>query len=132
MIAAAFVIGFMTHGYGMGPGMMMNGGMMGGMMGRSSKDDQAASAAVNPKRADALLTYIRRNSLSCSSCHSVSGNGVGPSFAAIATKYADQSNATSTLEDHIANGFGRMPGGMASKSKAAILAKRILGLSKPE
>ncbi len=106
--------------------------MGGGMMGQSPKNDQATSTDVNPERADALLAYIRKNSLPCTSCHSVSGNGVGPSFATIAANYADRDNAETTLENHIANGFGRMPDGLVSKSKAAVLAKMILGLTKPE
>lgn len=112
---------------------MMGGGMMGGgMMGQSPKSDQTTSSAVNPERADALLAYIRNNRLPCASCHSVSGNGVGPSFASVAAKYSGRDDAAITLKDHIANGFGRMPSGLASKSKAAALAKLIMDLAKPE
>lgn len=120
-------------GGGMIGGGMMGGGMMsGGMMGQSSNIDQTASASVNPEHADALLGYIRKNNLPCTSCHSVSGGGVGPSFATVAANYAGHEDAANTLEDHIANGFGRMPGGLASKSEAAVLANMILGLAKPD
>lgn len=112
---------------------MMGGGMMGGgMMGQSPREDQAATTPVNPKRADALRGYIRRNNLPCSSCHSVSGPRVGPSFATISANYARQDHAAAILADHIANGFGRMPGELARKSQAAVLANMIQGLTKPE
>ena len=122
------------HKSGMMVAQIMGGGMMGGRNddGQSSNNDQAASASVNPKHADALLAYIRENSLPCTSCHSVSGNGVGPSFATISANYAKREDSTATLENHIANGFGRMPGGLASKSKAAVLGKMILDLTKSE
>ena len=121
-----------TPGYLLKAG-MMNGGMMGGgMMGQSSGNDQSSQASVNPKRADALLAYMRKNSLTCTSCHSVSGSGVGPSFAAISASYAGRDDAEGTLQDHIENGFRRMPGGMANRSQAAMLAKMIMDLTKSQ
>lgn len=122
------------HKPGMMVAQMMGGGMMGGgmMMGQSSNGDEAASASVNPKHADSLLAYIRKHNLPCTACHNVAGNGVGPSFASISASYAERKDATATLGNHIANGFGRMPGGLASKSDAAVLAKMILSLTKSE
>jgi cytochrome c551/c552 len=123
--------GMMTGGM-MGGG-MMGGGMMGGeMMGQSSGNDESGQASVNPRRADALLAYMRKNSLTCTSCHRVSGSGVGPSFAAISASYAGRDDAEGTLQDHIENGFRRMPGGMANRSQAAILVKMIVDLTKSQ
>lgn len=124
-MAAVFVIGFLTHGYGMGAGMMMGGGMMG-----QSSNGQATTISVNSKDADALLAYIRSNNLPCTQCHRVSGNGFGPSFAAISASYANRDDAKSILEDHIEHGFGRMPGGLANSSESAHLARLILDLTK--
>lgn len=126
-IGAAVVIGYITHVYGMGPGMM--GGR--GMMSRSS-NDQTSPAATNPKVADALLAYIRSNNLTCTQCHGISANGVGPSFAVISANYANRTDAESVLADHIEHGFGRMPGGMANSAKSARIANLILNLTKPD
>ena len=116
---------------GMMDGGMMGGGMMsGGMMGQSPRNDQAASASVNPKNADALLAYIRSNNLPCTQCHSISDNGFGPSFEAVSANYANRDDAEAVLKDHIEHGFGRMPGGLASNSESAHLARMILDLAK--
>jgi cytochrome c551/c552 len=106
-------------------------GMMdGGMMGQTSGNAQDSQTSVNSKRADALLVYMRDNNLPCLQCHGISGGGVGPSFAAVSLSYADRSDAVAILKDHIANGFRNMPGGLASNSQSAHLAKLILILTK--
>lgn len=115
----------------MGGGMMGGGMMSGGMMGQSPKNDQATSASVNPENADALLAYIRSNNLPCAQCHSVSGNGFGPSFEAVSANYANRDDAEAVLKDHIEHGYRRMPGGLAGSSEAAHLARMILDLAKP-
>jgi cytochrome c551/c552 len=120
-----------TPGYFLKAGMMGGGMMGGGMMGQSSGNDQSSQVTVNPNRADTLVAYIRKNNLTCTSCHSLSRTGVGPSFAAISASYTDREDAVAILPDHIENGFRRMPGGMANKSQASILAKMILELTKP-
>lgn len=112
-------------------GQMMAGGMMGeGMMGSSSDGDQATPTSVNSKEADALLGYIRNKNLPCSQCHGVSRNGFGPSFTAVSARYANDRNAAAILTDHIENGFGRMPSGLATDSEAKELARLILNLAK--
>ncbi len=117
------------RGQEMMAGGMMGDGMMGrGMMGSSSDSDQATSA--NSKEADALLGYIRSKNLPCSQCHGVSRNGFGPSFTAVSGRYANDRDASAILTNHIANGFGRMPGGFATDSEAKELARLILSLAK--
>ena len=123
-VVVIFAAGFLARSYGIGPGMMG-----GGMMSRTA-DSQTSPIAADPQNADALLAYIRSNNLPCSQCHSVSNGGFGPSFAAISASYSDRSDAVATLEDHIANGFRRMPGGLASNSQSEHLARMILGLAK--
>lgn len=120
-----------SPGYGMGPGMMGGGMMGGGMMGQSSGNGQSSQISVNPKHAEALLAYIRKDSLPCTQCHSVSGNGVGPSFAAISANYAGRDDAITILQGHIARGFGRMPGGLATNTESRQLAKMIVDLEEP-
>jgi len=112
----------MMDGQGMGM-------MRGGMMSQSPKNDQAASASINPKNADALLAYIHSNNLSCTQCHGISSNGFGPSFAAVSASYANRNDAVSVLEDHIEHGFGRMPSGLASGYEDNHLARMILDLT---
>jgi cytochrome c551/c552 len=115
-------------GYGMGPGMMGGGMMGGGMMGQPYGYAQPAPATVNPKRADELLAYIRDHRLACMQCHGIAGGGFGPPFAMVSAGYANRPDAVAILADHIANGFGRMPGGQARPPEAARLAKMIVPL----
>jgi cytochrome c551/c552 len=112
-------------------GSMMGGGMMGGAMMNRSADAQDSPASVDPARADALLAYIRERHLSCTQCHSIAGNGFGPSFAVVSANYANRADAAAILQDHIANGYRRMPGGLVSGAESASLAKMILGLVPP-
>lgn len=122
--------------FGMGPGMMsagmMGGGMMGpGMMGSQGAPEVPSSVAVNPHRAEAVESYIRNQNLVCLQCHSVSGSGFGPPFALVAASYAGKRGAQETLTEHILQGFGRMPPGLATAAQAAQLAKMILALPSP-
>lgn len=106
--------------------------MMGsGMMGQGS-DEGTAPASVDSKRADALLGYIREQNLSCMQCHAIAGSGFGPPFAAIAEHYANRTNVESTLAEHIRQGLGRMPAGLADKTQAAQLARLIMELKPAE
>ena len=117
--------------FGMGPG-MMGGGMMGeGMMGPQGVPEEPSSMPVNPDHAGALLSYIRSQNLVCLQCHSVSGSGFGPPFALIAATYAGKQGAQQTLAEHILQGFGRMPPGLATPAQAAQLARMILALPSP-
>lgn len=107
----------------------MASGMMGpGMMGSPSGSAEASQAAVNPARAEVLLSYIHEQNRACLQCHVVSGTSFGPSFASIAANYASQADAEHLLATHIAHGFGRMPPGLASDAQAAQLARLILEL----
>lgn len=136
-LAAPLSLAFpqIAHGdsYGMGPG-MMSGGMMGGgamgpgMMGPQEGPAASSSMPVNPDRAQALETYIRSQNLVCLQCHSVSGNGFGPPFALIAATYAGKRGAEEILAEHISQGFGRMPSGLATSAQSARLARMILAL----
>lgn len=53
------------------------------------------------------------NASGCMSCHAIDEKVVGPSFQAIAEKYAGQTNAVATLEQSVRNGsrgkWGRIP-----------------------
>lgn len=115
--------------YGMGPGMMGSGMMGPGRMGSPPGSAEASPATVDPARADALLAYIHEHDPACLQCHAISGASFGPSFASIATRYAGQSGVEALLAQHIADGFGRMPPGLASEAEAARLARRILELA---
>ena len=106
--------------YGMGSGMMGRG-----MMAPPSGN---AEAPVNPARAEALQRYIQEEVPSCLRCHAVSRSSFGPSFAAIATNYADQADAEQILSQRIAHGIGRMPPGFATDAQAERLARLILDL----
>ena len=112
-----------TQGYGQG---MMGGGMMG----QSPNDDQATSIPINRKWANELLEYVRNNNLPCVQCHSISRGSVGPSFAMVSARYANQRDAATILKGHIENGFGRMPGGLANDPESKHLAEMILNLAK--
>lgn len=112
-------------------GSMMGGGMMGGGMMNRSADAQDSPASVDTARADALLAYIREHHLSCTQCHSIAGNGFGPSFAVVSANYANRADAAAILQDHIANGYRRMPGGLVSGAESGSLAKMILDLVPP-
>ncbi|MGE5319449.1 MAG: c-type cytochrome [Hyphomicrobiaceae bacterium] len=118
--------------YGMGPGMMGPGMMGPGMMGPPGANQETSPAQVNPSRAEALLSYIHEQDPVCLQCHVVAGTSFGPSFASIAANYANRADAEQRLTQHIAQGFGRMPPGLASAAQAARLAKLILELPEPE
>ena len=114
----------------MGAGMMGAGTMGSGMMGSAPR--QAAPEGENTGHGGALVVYIQTQRLACLQCHGVETSGLGPAFALIAANYAKQPDAARLLAEHIAQGFGRMPGGLASDAQAAQLAKMILELSGAE
>lgn len=102
--------------------------MGGGMMGMGGGQDDKAVAAVKPAKSEALLAYIKHENLVCLQCHTVSHAAVGPSFALIATNYAQQKDAKQVLSKHIAHGIRTMPAGLATESQAKQLAKLIMEL----
>jgi cytochrome c len=110
---------------GMGP-------MMGpGMMHRyPCPANQSSQQHINKADADKLVQFVSSQGLPCMSCHGVTMAGVGPSFAGIAARYEELSDADQVLSSHIANGFGRMPPGMASPAQARVLAKLIIDLER--
>ena len=114
----------------MGPGMMGAGTMEPGMMG--SAPPQAAPEGEKTDHGGALVVYIQAQRLACLQCHGVDTSGFGPAFALIAANYAKQPDAARLLAEHMAQGYGRMPGGLASDAQAAQLAKMILELSGAE
>ena len=99
-----------------------------GMMGASGRNGQPAQTQVNQVRAKALVGYIRSRNLPCMQCHAVSGGGYGPPFGLVASDYRNRADAESTLAARIAQGVGRMPGGLASEAQATHLATLILHL----
>jgi len=116
-------------------GGMMGGGMMGsGMMGGTRPNGGGGAPSDN---SGSLGSYIQSQGLSCMSCHAMAGNGLGPPFTDIARRYKGQAHAKDDLANSIANGVsGRwqgyppMPGGLASPSQAAELARLILDLAR--
>ena len=60
--------------------------------------DSAPAAGVLP---DGVAEISRSN---CSGCHDFAAASAGPSFAAIARRYAGKGGAAATLADHIRNG----------------------------
>ena len=121
----------------MGPGMMGRDGMMGpGMMGpgyyRGGRYGSGNPSSTTGS--DALSGYVSAHGLACFSCHGTSAGGVGPSFDAIAQRYAGQPGAVSRLTRAITHGvsgrwagYGPMPPGQASRAQANRLARLILG-----
>lgn len=114
----------------MGPGMMGQGMMSGGMMGQPAEPAAAPAATANPRRAATLQSYIQGHHLSCMQCHGIENNGFDPSFAEVSAAYEQRHGARALLAEHIANGFGRMPGGLASQAEAERLAAMIESLDK--
>lgn len=116
----------------MGPGMMGRNGMMGPGYYRGGR-----YGSGNPSSAtgsDVLSGYVSAHGLACFSCHGTSTSGVGPSFDAIARRYAGQPGAASLLARAITGGvsgrwagYGPMPPGQASPAQANRLARLILG-----
>lgn len=119
----------------MGPGMMGPGRMMGpGMMGQGPwTNAPPASGTTAPPSSDDLTSFVSANGLACFGCHAATGRGVGPSFDAIAHRYAGQPHARSQLARSIAHGVsGRwagyppMPPAQATPAQANRLARLIL------
>ena len=110
----------------MGPGMMGAGSMGPGMMG--SAPGPASPEGEHAGHGAALVAYIQAQHLACLQCHGVETSGFGPAFALIATNYAKQPDAARSLAERTAQGYGRMPGGLANDVQAARLAKMILEL----
>lgn len=112
------------------------GGMMGpGMMGANPEapieaQSPEAKSPVNPRDAQALLDYIRRQKLACLQCHTVVEGGFAPSFAQVSQNYAQRPGNIDALERSILQGIGRMPGGLASTSQARVLSRLIVNLAK--
>lgn len=102
---------------GMGPGMMRGG------IAPAPPVENSVRPEVDASRANALLGYIQQQGLSCLQCHSIAGGGFGPSFAVIAASTGP--GAQGRLVQHISQGFGRMPGGLASSAQAQRLAALI-------
>jgi len=106
------------------------GGMGQGMMqGTSNGSTQSDSVTVDQAYSRKLQTYVQDQHLQCMQCHAVSGAGIGPSLAAISARYLNRKDATKVLGERIANGFGRMPGGLASRQQAQELASLIKDLA---
>ena len=116
---------YAQDGSGMGAG-MMGGGMMGQPIGQA----ETKPATIDPKRVDEMQAYIQDHQLACMQCHSMTGRSFGPSFDLVSARYANQPNASALLANHIANGIGNMPAGLASPPESEHLAKMILDLSK--
>lgn len=115
---------------------MMGGGMMGsGMMGNGS-GTTTSNGASSKSSARQLEAFIDNQHLRCFSCHAVSNKRMGPSFAAIANRYAGDANAANILAHSITHGvsgkwsnYGGMPSGLATSKQARELAHLIMGLA---
>lgn len=116
----------------MGPGMMGPGRMMG--PGSWSGGPPVTGAPPSATAADALTRFVSRNGLACFGCHAPSSRSVGPSFDAIAHRYAGQPHAARRLVRSITHGvsarwagYPPMPPGQATPAQADHLARLILG-----
>lgn len=122
----------MMSGNMMGRGMMDGNTMGPGMPGSSSNSRNAPESTVSP-----LEAYIGNQHLSCFSCHAISRNRIGPSFDDIAQRYAGDPDAERMLSGAILQGvvgkwqgYGGMPGKLASPEQAGELAHLIMDLTK--
>lgn len=64
----------------------------------------AANVDVAPHRAPLAEGVAQISRSNCTGCHDFNANSAGPSFAAIAARYAGKPNAVAMLADHIRNG----------------------------
>ncbi|HQT81336.1 MAG: hypothetical protein B7Z60_07485 [Ferrovum sp. 37-45-19] len=85
---------------------------------------------VNAGTEEVLTRYILSHHLRCLECHEINQNKVGPAYVLISQKYPENPEAVSTLTQHIANGYGAMPGELATAEEAHDLAAMIMKLTK--
>ena len=91
----------------------------------------AARARRKDALPDALIDITRSN---CTGCHDFSASAAGPSFSAIARRYAGKAAAASKLVSHIKNGSSGIwsegvmpPHPDLSEAQATAIAKWIVG-----
>ncbi|HEX5485847.1 MAG TPA: hypothetical protein VFX23_07610 [Limnobacter sp.] len=86
-------------------------------------------SAADPGGKLSLVDYIHQQKLPCLQCHQLTTGSYGPGFKVVARNYKSNSKALATLATHIEKGYGFMPGGLASKEQAEVLADKIMKLN---
>lgn len=108
---------------------LMTSGVIIGLWKLQSADKVVISAA-DPTGKLPLIDYIHQQNLPCLQCHQLTTGSYGPGFKVVARQYRDKPDATNTLTNHIVNGYGFMPSGLASQAQAEVLADKIMKLDK--
>lgn len=108
---------------------LMAGGVIVGLWKLQSTDKVVISAA-DPTGKLPLIDYIHQQNLPCLQCHQLTTGSYGPGFKVVARQYREKPDATSTLANHIVNGYGFMPSGLASQAQAEVLADKIMKLDR--
>ncbi len=86
-------------------------------------------SAADPEGKLSLVDYIHQQKLPCLQCHQLTTGSYGPGFKVVARNYKSNPQALATLATHIEKGYGFMPGGLASKEQAEVLADKIMKLN---
>lgn len=86
-------------------------------------------SAADPEGKLSLVDYIHQQKLPCLQCHQLTTGSYGPGFKVVARNYKSDPQALATLATHIEKGYGFMPGGLASKEQAEVLADKIMKLN---
>ena len=91
----------------------------------------ALALVASPAIAQDGAALIQKNN--CAMCHATTPNGMAPTFASVAEKYAGNANATAKLAGIIKNGAHgggaiSMPPTAVNDADAKIMANYILGL----
>lgn len=97
---------------------------------KHSQSDKVVISAADPTGKLPLIDYIHQQNLPCLQCHQLTTGSYGPGFKVVARQYRDKPDATNTLTNHIVNGYGFMPSGLASQAQAEVLADKIMKLDK--